>query len=776
MSQTYISPNPFSAEVTTPPKAYRALRHPAVTPCRPRDEAWLKDELPRPLAMQIEAADKKTLERNTGSFATKQVKATPLAPKFSKKDQVDPKRDDQKEMIEIELTSVIGLGDNGVSWAESLYIDLVDTADIDDFLARTKVYNTKAHRWVTLPRSAKKLDENKLYKPYVEIINLILRWFVLKDCKEGGILREAIDTHVKNLAHQEEYVTIRWSRPDVSVRAEGPYFQVPESKGKINIQVGFSNMSSFMEMKVENRKVSVKDQLLQVGIYVRQIFIQQPNRQFVRVLLLTEKGVRLFHFDRSGVLYTPFIDIHKDPHTFVRLVAGLNSLHEPVLGFDTSIKWKIEEGRKVDGTLTTWRADNRPITYQLCDVDPVVAFRDICGQATQCWSVSDPETGVRYLVKDCWKAVDRISEHIHLKDAQGLPGVVQMVSFEPNRGETKDFREADSISHEDFLNRVSVRVILDSCGNSVENFKSARELLCAFRDAITGHMKLFGKDILHRDISMDTILLGRRAVNLEPRQGDCGLLSGLDMAIKVYRDTKDVSIEWRTPVSRTYLSIGVLSGCPVSPKSTPIPSSTTPAQDHLDDLESFLYIYGHLIYKYNEDGVEFEVPRQISRWKYESAEDGVLLKKVFLNDTGVIFPEISLRWPQECINVLHDFRAFISKQITLKKELSVEPLITRAERYKQLLARIATHYNTVLHLFNDAIESLEAKGPEANNNINTTVSSLTVVLPDPDSPTPQPKFAGKQRLIPQSCLLARAALKRAQEEYPEEVPEAKRGL
>jgi hypothetical protein len=220
----------------------------------------------------------------------------------------------------------------------------------------------------------------------------------------------------------------------------------------------------------------------------RQIFIQQPNRRFVRVLLLTEKSVCLFHFDRCGGIRTDWIDLHEDPHTFIRLVVGLNWHEETELGFDTSIKWTIKKKRKVGGTLTTRRPDNTKIVYDLCKIDPVIAFYDICGRANQCWSVCEPNTGVRYLVSDCWRSEDRVSEHIRLEEAHGLPGVVQMVSYEPNRGETKDFRGDLGASHEGFHNRIAIRIVLDTEGESIQNFKSPKELLCALRDAIIGEV------------------------------------------------------------------------------------------------------------------------------------------------------------------------------------------------------------------------------------------------------------------------------------------------
>lgn len=178
-------------------------------------------------------------------------------------------------------------------------------------------------------------------------------------------------------------------------------------------------------------------------------------------------------------------------------MVGLNSLDEAQLGLDDSIKWTVKDGRKVSGTLTTWVAEDTEKTYDLCNVDPVIHYFDIRGPASQCWSVIDPSTGTQYLVKDCWKVDDRVPEYTYLETAQGLPGVVQMVSFEANRGETKSFRDNVGISHVDFHNRVGVRIVLDSYGESITKFRSPMELLCALRDAIGGE---------HFSPSVDSIL------------------------------------------------------------------------------------------------------------------------------------------------------------------------------------------------------------------------------------------------------------------------------
>jgi hypothetical protein len=447
------------------------------------------------------------------TFVESQSTCTPHGARANLKYAPNSKRDEHKKEVAADLGTVIDLNDSG-EWARSLYVDLVKKDEIDKFLAETNVYTIQSadsKYWVDIPEDdgTGTLEEYHLYGPYCKLFNLILQWFVHKthDGTEAGEAssREAIDTHDMRLGHQEPESTTLTSRPDISVKATGDSFQVPEAKsGNSSHRVGFSNMSSFKEIKLERQNYTDRDQWLQVGVYsrcvsimiffftilkvvCRQMLIQQPNRRFVRALLLTENDVRLFHFDRSGGMYSPFINVHDEPEVLIRLVVGLNSANEEDIGLDTSIKWSIEDGRKVSGTLTAQKAaGTSQIAYNLCEIDPIVTYYSIRGRATQCWSVSDRDTGIRYLIKDCWKDETRVSEHVYLEEAKGLPGVAQMVSFEPNRGETKFLRGGCGISHEDFHNRIAIRIVLNSYGDSIENFKSAKQLLRALRDAIIG--------------------------------------------------------------------------------------------------------------------------------------------------------------------------------------------------------------------------------------------------------------------------------------------------
>ena len=215
----------------------------------------------------------------------------------------------------------------------------------------------------------------------------------------------------------------------------------------------------------------------------RQILRDQPNRLYVRSLVLTESHARLVHFDRTGAEITPPFNIHQHPATLVRLVAGLSSADERVLGIDTSIQWAIVNGRKERGTIATTGPNGKPKTYPILE-QMRTPRNEIRGRATTCWRVQDPDTLEELVVKDTWRLDELRGEYELLELVKDTPGIVHMVSYETGRGETKDFRCPSTYGN--FQNRVATRVTMKAYGRSVEYFTSVVQLLCAIRDAIAG--------------------------------------------------------------------------------------------------------------------------------------------------------------------------------------------------------------------------------------------------------------------------------------------------
>ncbi|KAJ2912078.1 hypothetical protein MD484_g8336, partial [Candolleomyces efflorescens] len=553
-----------------------------------------------PKSLPLRRANSQTMLANARAFAERQCFSTPLAPSLALS-SLDLSMDQRKEQLEDELVPSILEVSNKSGFASSLYRDLASDEEIKAFLQKADVYDWQNQRWL-LPESIKGLKESEIQKPLVELLNAILEHFWGEEFARG--LRKVVDTHTTPLPHKEAVETDYKSRPDCSVKAEGPSFQLPHQETKEDI--GYSNMASFFEFKVEAKRLGFIKELLQVAAYVRQMFIQQPNRQFIRALLVSEQRFTLFHFDRSGVQHSQEFDLGntQSQYLFVRLVVGLCSPHESDLGFDSSIQWEIENGRKASGTLKTRGDDcNGEITYTLANVDPIWSSFSIRGSCTTYWRVIDPQSGEKRLVKDSWRREGRESEKTFLEKAKGLPGVVQMIHCEDNRAETKIFRGfiKGSDVPENFQNLIAIRIIMKNSGRLLIEFTSAQELVSAFQDAIAGHQLLYEIKILHRDIAMHNILLGEPGA--EP--GNRGMLAGLDMAIFIDSDREipESNVNGRSG-DRTYWPIASLG------RKNPDDDSYDGPHDHLDDLEAFLYVFAYMTHGYNPQGAMFDKASQ----------------------------------------------------------------------------------------------------------------------------------------------------------------------
>ncbi|KAJ2922763.1 hypothetical protein H1R20_g14321, partial [Candolleomyces eurysporus] len=334
---------------------------------------------------------------------------------------------------------------------------------------------------------------------------------------------------------------VHTSSPDICVEASGPSFTL-----KLREIIGFSNIATFVDGKLEKDAFNLQAHMLQMGGYARQMFIQQPNRMFVRCLIITQHRARLFHFDRSGVQYTPLFDYHARPRLFIRLVLGLCSTEESTIGLDKSFQWITgPQGVRLGGILETVRNDKTKIKYNLDMEEDIFNRTSISGRGTVCWPVKDSKTGERFLIKDYWMSEGRTPEYELLEKVRYTPGLCHMISHEEGGVETKDFRgDPSAFTCGNFHNRKSIRITIKFYGTSIDNFKSPQEMLAALRDAIQAHQALYSKGILHRDITHNNVLIG--AQGFESEDGERGVIIDLDMAIENLCPILDICKDFRT--------------------------------------------------------------------------------------------------------------------------------------------------------------------------------------------------------------------------------------
>ncbi|RXW20928.1 hypothetical protein EST38_g4918 [Candolleomyces aberdarensis] len=636
---------------------------------------------------------------------------------------LDPKFDEQKQLVLSELGGVISLDDETV--IRSLYHHVAPESAIDTFLKKSRFYSLTQHRW-KLPRSCAKLLNNDFHTPFLNVLSSILKHFWGDSAAQGT--REVIDTHSTDLQHCEADSVIHHSRPSLVIKAQGPSFQLPYTKpGETQPKVGYSSIALCIEIQAEKDEIPIFDQLVRVAIYARQLFIHQPNRLFARILVLSEQHVRLFHFDRSGVQYTPLLNFHNNPHTFVRLVLGLSSPNESDIGLDDSIQWATQDGRKVSGTLRTRDANNEYIIYPLATIQPFFFNGNIRGRSTICWSVRDPITNEKLVVKDSWRSEERLSEHVFLQDAVGVSGVVQMVTCEPDRCDTKSMR-GDALPA-GFRNRIQTRIVMKAYGKSIKKYTSAKQLFCALRDAIAGKP------------------------DAEP--GNRGVLIDLDIAMRRNLN-KLADCQMGT---RLYQSVAVLKSCITA---HPFP------HDHLDDLEAFLYVLVHIMWTYDSDGVAHPDHEMLSNWDGYSHDCFVLatLKGGYLTSDYVPI-EIQERWPSPCVDLIVAFNTFIDPLMRKKMMLAQLPPAVRNGRENVFTTNAIQHYTHILQFFDTAIEALDR--PDTWRVLDSS-NDLSDKSASPCTSTSQAVAEPASNLLESH----RSSLKRASDNYPDDQPLAKR--
>ncbi|KAF5341154.1 hypothetical protein D9611_006046 [Ephemerocybe angulata] len=431
----------------------------------------------------------------------------------------------------------------------------------------------------------------------------------------------------------------------------------------------------------------------------------------------------------SGAYKTRPLNIHEDPSTFVRLVLGLSSPSEAILGFDTSVQWTVKNGKRVSGSITTLNALGKRIKYQLNMAKHVIVTRVVRGRGTVCWHAKDKD-GKSILLKDSWRTDGQKPEHMFLERAKGLVGVAQMIAFEDNRAETKLFRPASfDFTIAGFDNRTMCRVTMPCYGLAVHEFTSQAQAIAALRDAIQGHLTLLKVGLLHQDVSIDNILLGEDAAPA----GFCGILIDLEMAVHVTGPAARIIDKHHQAGTRLYQSVSVVDARSHLPR------------DYIDDLESFFYVLCYLLYGF--EGVNVQFPDAfgpdsvLGEWERRTPRMASYRKEIYITMEGPAYRAPPPFWSVACINLCDKYRKFLAPLIDAKGHIRRKhpSLITR-EELQEIYSGVDNHYADVLAMFDTALVELSKPGgsdprpappaqrtPESsvNSYISTSGSSST---------------------------------------------------
>ncbi|KAJ2925072.1 hypothetical protein H1R20_g12021, partial [Candolleomyces eurysporus] len=608
-----------------------------------------------------------------------------------------------KDLLTQELGNHTPMTDD--SWISSLYLDTATPAAIDKFLKDSGEYENG--RWTRIPETLRTLS--KLNESLCKVVNSILDRFLPS---RSDTSRVAVYAH----AHQFKAEVIEGSQyycsPDVVVKASGPSFSLPKGSS-----LGFSNIATCFNTRWDNEAEEYSRHLAYFTACAKHMFTQQPNRLFLRFLVITESRANLFHIDRSGAQYTPLFKIHDDPHMFVRLILGLSSVDERTLGLDDSIKWIVDaDGQTRHGTVKTMGADNTIVTYELVAGEDPFVRTTLCGRGTVCWTARNAE-GEKVIVKDYWSSGGRTPEFELLDEARDVRGVCQMVSYEANRFHTKDLRGSMKDSETAmFQNRTAARIVMKVYGLSIECFSSVQEVLAALRDAIAAHKSLLGRNIIHRDISPNNILLGTAGA----QPGERGILIDLGIALRSNGPGAQNRADPRIG-TRMFQALIILN-------TVKLEEDEISAYDFLDDLEAFFWVFAYLICVYRADGQPApKSPFQAypSSWQDSDPVEAHSAKYCFISLPGVAGKarrSMDEGWRFACADLFVDFRKYVCKLAEEKEELAFgegdREFATEhslPNRFAPLLEDVDKHYAYILGLFDRALRMVEAGQAESTS-------------------------------------------------------------
>ncbi|KAF8191385.1 hypothetical protein BJ912DRAFT_925336 [Pholiota molesta] len=228
-----------------------------------------------------------------------------------------------------------------------------------------------------------------------------------------------------------------------------------------------------------------------------------------------------------SVLFSPIHDMWNDTKTFIRVIRALTCHLSPVeLGQDPTVTilpneqhilWRIKTkdfGRWAPEDFPTFVITSGGRTWYTVGL-PIWTSVSLLGRGTSIWLVRANGTGPVFVLKNTWRSVARLSESViygsvighhpalaklHLGEDVCFPGEERYITTDNLRGPNLE----DEIEGEGVILH---RLILESRGRPLWEYRSEKELLEGIRAAVSAHEFLCEQGILHRDISAGNIML-----------------------------------------------------------------------------------------------------------------------------------------------------------------------------------------------------------------------------------------------------------------------------
>ncbi|KAM0271650.1 hypothetical protein ACHAQH_009005 [Verticillium albo-atrum] len=429
------------------------------------------------------------------------------------------------------------------------------------------------------------------------------------------------------------------------------------------------------ELKSNPSADKASEAWLDLGRYAREVLAAQDTRRFVLGFTICGSLMRVWAFDRVGGIASEQFDINNDGYRFVFTVLGFLWMSEEELGFDpTILTANHERFIEIERNGSTERII---IDEVMLRARCIAGRATTCWKAHP-----EGHPGMLLVIKDSWqyperdeegdllceaadKGVVNLARHYHHETVQiretdddvqnnvrrGLD-IIAATNYRPGRrmppsdmptmdvprkGRASTSRKRLSSQTDSVLppnkrscsvsptkatsglpNRIHRRVIVQDYGKPIYKASSRSALLAALEGCVEGHESLHKAGILHRDISINNLMIN------EDRDNPSwpSFLIDLDLAIREQRGGAS-GAKGKTG-TRAFMAIGALLG---------------EQHSFMHDLESFFWVLFWICIHYDANGKDIG-PTEFDSWNYES-DNKLVLSKVGTTGDESLFLKIA---------------------------------------------------------------------------------------------------------------------------------------
>ncbi|KAK8872459.1 kinase-like domain [Apiospora arundinis] len=409
---------------------------------------------------------------------------------------------------------------------------------------------------------------------------------------------------------------------------------------------------------------------LDLGRYAREVLAAQDTRRFVLGFTICGSVMRIWMFDRLGGIASDQFDINEDGPRFVFTILGFLWMDEVELGFDPSIKTSngqrfieierddlteriiidgvMQRARCIAGRATTcwkahsegkpqkplvikdsWQYTERPEEGELvCEATAKGVVNVARYYHHETVQVRGMDDDIRRNVRkdlDITKAenyglrrstVVRTSGTVVSREGRSIRAGVKRPSSQTGSSLPPSKRSCSTspikIDRNGLPNRIHRRLIVRDYGKPIYRASSPAALLGALEGCVDGHESLYKAGFLHRDISINNLMINEANDNPSWR----AFVIDLDLAIKEQRVVAS-GAKGKTG-TRAFMAIGALLG---------------EQHSFMHDLESFFWVLFWICVHYSGPDESRVIPR-FEKWNYVDTEELARIKKGEVSHEG----------------------------------------------------------------------------------------------------------------------------------------------